>query len=77
MAERKSPTELRAEIERLTTLNDRLARQVSTVGDRLEASRRELLAIGWDAAVAAMTYEDGSKVEVAENSNPYRQPLEL
>ena len=27
---------------------------------------------GWDAAVKAMTYEDGSKVEVAANDNPYR-----
>jgi hypothetical protein len=30
-------------------------------------------ALGWDAAVSAMTYEDGTPVEIAQNSNPYRQ----
>jgi streptomycin 6-kinase len=66
--------ELRADNERLTTLNDRLARQVATMADTLDRGRRELLAIGWDAAVAAMVYEDGSKVQVAKSVNPYRQP---
>lgn len=28
---------------------------------------------GWDAAVAAMTYTDGTPVEVADNNNPYRK----
>ncbi|MBT2587916.1 hypothetical protein [Arthrobacter sp. ISL-95] len=30
-------------------------------------------AIGWDAAVAAMTYTDGTPVELAVNINPYRE----
>lgn len=67
--------DLRAEVERLTTANDRLSRHIIAMGENLETQRRELLAIGWDAAVAAMTYEDGSKVEIAHSVNPYRQPL--
>ena len=69
--------ELRAENERLRTVNRNLAQQVVNMSDRLEESRRELLAIGWDAAVAAMVYPDGTKVEVAKNSNPYRKPVDL
>lgn len=30
-------------------------------------------AVGWDAAVAAMKYEDGTPVELALNHNPYRE----
>jgi hypothetical protein len=30
-------------------------------------------AVGWDAAVAAMRYEDGTPVELALNHNPYRK----
>lgn len=67
--------ELRAEVERLTAANERLSRHVVAMGDNLESQRRDLLAIGWDAAFAAMVYEDGSKVEVASSVNPYRQPL--
>lgn len=67
--------ELRAENERLTTANARLSTHIVRMGDNLETQRRELLAIGWDAAVAAMVHEDGSKVEVAVNVNPYRQPV--
>jgi hypothetical protein len=33
-------------------------------------------AIGWDAAVAAMSYEDGTPVEVVSMVNPYRARLE-
>ena len=33
---------------------------------------REAAAIGWDAAVAAMRYEDGTPVEIASMVNPYR-----
>ena len=29
-------------------------------------------ALGWDAAVSRMTYEDGTPVEIAANVNPYR-----
>lgn len=35
----------------------------------------ELLAIGWDAAVAAMKYEDGTPVEIETSINPYRERL--
>jgi hypothetical protein len=66
---------LRAEVERITELNDRLSRMLSAYAERMEAARRELLATGWDAAVAAMRYEDGSPIEVSVNVNPYRQPL--
>jgi hypothetical protein len=69
--------DLRAENERLRATNRNLAQQVVNMSDRLEQSRRELLAIGWDAAVAAMVYPDGTKVEVSENSNPYRKPVDL
>lgn len=33
---------------------------------------REAAAIGWDAAVAAMKYEDGTPVEIVSMVNPYR-----
>ena len=68
--------DLRAENERLRAVNRNLAQQVVGMSDRLEQSRRDLLAIGWDAAVAAMVYQDGTKVDVAENSNPYRKPVD-
>lgn len=35
----------------------------------------ELLAIGWDAAISAMQYEDGTPVEIGTNINPYREKL--
>lgn len=31
----------------------------------------ELLAMGWDAAVDALVYEDGTPVELARNLNPF------
>lgn len=34
---------------------------------------REAQAAAWDQCVASMTYTDGSPVEVALNSNPYRK----
>jgi hypothetical protein len=34
---------------------------------------REAAAIGWDAAVAALVYEDGTPVEVVHVKNPYRE----
>ena len=67
--------ELRTENERLRTLNRGLAQQVVNGSSRLEAARRELLAIGWDAAVSAMRYTDGTPVEIAESVNPYREPV--
>ena len=44
------------------------------VADALEALGYGLVrqAIGWDAAVSRMTYEDGTPVEIAANVNPYR-----
>jgi hypothetical protein len=67
--------ELRTENERLRTLNRGLAQQVVNGSTRLEEAKRELLAIGWDAAVAAMRYTDGTPVEIAESVNPYREPV--
>lgn len=62
-----SDTELRAEVERLTTLNDGLARQVTAMGATLEAGRRELLATGWEACAKLPTRPD-------LKDNPYRKP---
>lgn len=33
----------------------------------------QIAAVGWDAAVAACRYEDGTPVEFAEVVNPYRE----
>jgi len=33
---------------------------------------RDAAAIGWDAAVKAMRYEDGTPVEIVAMTNPYR-----
>ena len=38
----------------------------------LEAAAPHLMAQAWDACVASLEYPDGSKVEVASNTNPYR-----
>lgn len=38
----------------------------------LKAAAPYMMAQGWDAAVASMRYEDGTPVEVALNTNPYR-----
>ena len=67
--------ELQAENERLLTANDNLARHVIASSARLEEGKRELLAIGWDAAVAALVDEDGDPVGIVTNVNPYRQPF--
>jgi hypothetical protein len=63
-----SDTELRAENERLTTLNDGLSRQVLAMGMRLEVGRRELLATGWETCAKMPTRPD-------LKDNPYRQPI--
>jgi len=63
----KSIEELEAENARLLTLNDRLARQIVTMGDTLEAGRRELLAAGWDNCAKSPTRPD-------LKDNPYRKP---
>lgn len=38
----------------------------------LTARDLSMMADGWDAAVAAMRYEDGSPVEIVSMINPYR-----
>jgi len=51
---------------------------VSEKEDRLQDMNKrdlQIAAIGWDAAVNAMCYEDGTPVEIAANSNPYRLQL--
>lgn len=63
-----SDTELRAENERLTQLNDGLSRQVLAMGMRLEDGRRELLATGWEACAKLPTRPD-------LKDNPYRKPV--
>lgn len=75
----KTYEELQTENENLLTLNEGLALQVACAADRLEAGRRQLLAIGWDAACdkaetdltdVAPDYGLGLK-----DVNPYRQPV--
>lgn len=41
-------------------------------GEAMTARDRACAAIGWDAAVAAMRYEDGTPVEIISMTNPYR-----
>ena len=36
----------------------------------------QLLAAGWDAAVGAMRYEDGTPVEIVAEVNPYAAELD-
>lgn len=38
-----------------------------------QAAITQAAAVGWDAAVASMKYEDGTPVELAANINPYRK----
>lgn len=60
--------------------NNVYAQHRAHVADALEAlgyglvreARLAGAAIGWDAAVSRMTYEDGTPVEIAANVNPYR-----
>lgn len=69
--------ELRAENERLTNLNDGLSRQLIAMGQRLEDSRRELMATGWDAAAEQVRTEYGRDITATAliNANPYRKPV--
>lgn len=73
-----SDSELRAEIERVTDLNDRLSRQLIAMSGTLENGRRELLATGWDAAVteADRRWTIGAEsAAILKADNPYRKPL--
>ncbi|NWL34452.1 hypothetical protein [Paenarthrobacter nitroguajacolicus] len=70
---------LRAENERLTNLNDGLSRQLIAMGQRLEDSRRELMATGWDAFADRLS-QDSNGVPAAyvaslKADNPYRKPV--
>jgi hypothetical protein len=38
----------------------------------LEAAALHLMAAAWDECASSLVYEDGSKVEIATNTNPYR-----
>ncbi|AXH44441.1 hypothetical protein PP353_gp65 [Arthrobacter phage Kumotta] len=70
--------DLRAENERLTNLNDGLSRQLIAMGQRLENSRRELMATGWDAAVneADSRWSIGAaSASKLKADNPYRKPV--
>lgn len=44
------------------------------MAETLKEAFREAAAIGWDAAVSALRYEDGTPVEVVAMVNPYRYP---
>lgn len=65
-----SDTELRAENERLTKLNDGLSRQIIAMSGTLEAGRRELLATGWEACADTAQTGPPNKAD-----NPYRKPI--
>lgn len=39
---------------------------------KLSTRDLQMLAAGWDAAVAACCYEDGTPLELVSNNNPYR-----
>ena len=65
-------TELRAEVERLTELNDGLARQIVGMSDRLQESARQIAADAWDAGVQA-----GHDAMIGKfHANPHRKPVE-
>jgi hypothetical protein len=70
-------TELKAEVERLYAANNRLARQLAGMSAKLEEGRRELLAIGWDAAAEQVRTEYGKDITATAliNANPYRKPV--
>ena len=64
------------EIDRLTELNRRLANQLVGMSDKLDESRRELLAAGWDAAATATTLNYSIAVgQKLKDTNPYRKPV--
>jgi hypothetical protein len=63
----RSIEELEAENARLLKLNDGLSRQVISMGETLEAGRRELLATGWEECAKSPT-----RPNLADN--PYRKP---
>lgn len=74
-----SDQDLRAENERLTKLNAKLANQVRGMSDTLERGRRELLATGWDACTDRMRQDltDAAPdyAEQVKAENPYRQQI--
>lgn len=65
---------LRAENERLTNLNKKLANQIVNMSDKLEEGRRELLATGWDACADRML-QLTSRDYMLKADNPYRKPV--
>lgn len=70
---------LRAENERLTNLNKKLANQIVNMSDKLEEGRRELLATGWDACADRTTNDLTDSApnygEQLKRDNPYRKPV--
>lgn len=45
---------------------------LDALAEHVARREREAAAIGWDAAVAAMQYPDGTPVEIVSSTNPYR-----
>ncbi|MDQ0102333.1 Mn-dependent DtxR family transcriptional regulator [Paenarthrobacter nicotinovorans] len=70
---------LRAENERLTNLNKKLANQIVNMSDKLEQGRRELLATGWDECVGKINFISHGLapklIEDLKRDNPYRKPV--
>lgn len=74
-------SDLRPHIAHLERLNEGLAQQILSNSDRLEESRRELLAIGWESGfntggeLAAWAIGNRPEVERPSTDNPYRRPI--
>jgi hypothetical protein len=61
--------ELVAEVERLRGV---IRRQERAIEGHERVDILGMQADAWDAAVAAMVYEDGTPVEIVSITNPYR-----
>lgn len=61
-------TVLLERLETVTRLNDGLSKTVIGMSDRLEESKRELLATGWDECAKSPARPD-------PKDNPYRKPV--
>jgi hypothetical protein len=67
--EQEVRADLEAAIERQAAI---ILRQERTIEGHERVDVRSMQAQAWDAAVAAMVYEDGTAVEIVSITNPYR-----
>ena len=64
--------ELRNEARAAVSAYLAVAQPVVNSVEANKALLREAMAMGWDDAIKAMQYPDGSPVEIMINQNPYR-----